>query len=1075
MGAVEKFPATSPVLDAALRYAARGWPVVPVYDIDADGQCGCGKPGCTNKGKHPKAANGFNSAVTDEALIRRLFRAFANVGIATGRTAGIWVLDIDAKDGGEDTLLALIERHGDLPNTVEARTGGGGRHLFFRYPPDRTVRNTVKRLGPGLDTRSDGGGVVSAPSVHESGRAYSWAPGLGPDDLDPADAPDWLYDLLDALDRRSADRVATMVGVPTPELRNVVAGYVEKALLDETRKVASATEGIRNVTLVEAARNLGGFVGAGVLDRAEVEASLTTAALLCGLTRPEIVATLKSGLDFGVARPRDLKNLGVVQREQKRPQANAEAQAVRRKRLRDNPLASEWLARLGLTAETVERFGFGLDQPYESPKTGKVYADSLTFPLRVADGTPVSTICKADIRGVTKNPKGALWSNGDPQTFYAEPQREQSAVLVLDMPDLWRLWQELQGTPAADRLQLIASSQDADLPSEWRKAEFWDRWRAIYVCTRPGEGAEKTALLISRSAGQPVMRVPPTRGRSWIEAFDGGEDVDGLEEALTGAVEIADRIEEERADKEVPLGRLAYRPLDIGRAYHNGNLYYPCDTLIRAHETDKEGNVRTVERIETVVVRSDAKLLHAVEVPAPKNTPLDKRVMRLNDGTLIDSMPKASASASWSWPAITKWLDERQAGKKVKHRPLAAILADVMEALRRSLWLPYEDDYAVLALAAAASYSQAVFQAVPLLLLCGSAGTGKSTAGIMMAQMSANGTIVGQVNAAAAARLIHETKGLIVLDDLEGIAAKAGREGGSFSELIQWLKVSYNRDTATKVWVDASRGFKVERLNGFGIKVINNTQGADSILGSRMIRIQTVKMPEAVAKTRVGLTPIPADQVQRLRDELHAWTFDHVDQIADTYAEVCPSASERSEEIAAPLRVLARLAGDPVLTARLEAALARSKVATVNPDTPEEILDEAAKLLAQQGYKEISPTHVIMEMKRLVDAYFGQTSTTEIPEFQQPEWVGRTLRNRDIVDPASAGRRERLYGKNLRIYPFSRNFLMQALDADVPPPEKDATAFCAGCDSCPYRGHGCSIIDARLEAEKKAAKRAARH
>ncbi len=35
---------------------------------------------------------------------------------------------------------------------------------------------------------------------------------------------------------------------------------------------------------------------------------------------------------------------------------------------------------------------------------------------------------------------------------------------------------------------------------------------------------------------------------------------------------------------------------------------------------------------------------------------------------------------------------------------------------------------------------------------------------------------------------------------------------------------------------------RVEKLNFFGVKMINNTSGADNILGSRMLRVQTRKI-----------------------------------------------------------------------------------------------------------------------------------------------------------------------------------------------------------------------------------------
>ena len=81
------------------------------------------------------------------------------------------MLDVD--DGGDETLSALKEAHGILPNTVTAVTGGGGRHYIFKYPQGRSIPNKTK-FAPGLDTRSNGGLIVVSPSAHISGNRYEW-------------------------------------------------------------------------------------------------------------------------------------------------------------------------------------------------------------------------------------------------------------------------------------------------------------------------------------------------------------------------------------------------------------------------------------------------------------------------------------------------------------------------------------------------------------------------------------------------------------------------------------------------------------------------------------------------------------------------------------------------------------------------------------------------------------------------------------------------------------------------------------------------------------------------------------
>ena len=145
-------------LEAALAYARNlNWPVFPV------------KP----KGKKPLTKNGLKDATKDEARIRTWWTEFsdANIGIPTGSASGFDVLDIDPRHGGNDSLDDLEAEFGKLPETVEQLTGGGGQHILFKHRED--IRNKAN-LQPGLDVRGEGGYIVVAPSLHESGNSYHW-------------------------------------------------------------------------------------------------------------------------------------------------------------------------------------------------------------------------------------------------------------------------------------------------------------------------------------------------------------------------------------------------------------------------------------------------------------------------------------------------------------------------------------------------------------------------------------------------------------------------------------------------------------------------------------------------------------------------------------------------------------------------------------------------------------------------------------------------------------------------------------------------------------------------------------
>ncbi len=599
----------NPSAAAAAAYGELGWRVVLVHGVTEAGGCACGKADCRNPGKHPRAEHGFKDATACADAIGAAFRQSGNVGIATGAGSGVWVLDVDGT-AGEVSLAALVACRGALPDTVECKTGGGGRHIYFAYPEGRTVRNSVAKIAPGLDVRAEGGGAVAPPSRHASGRAYEWAPGRAPKEITTAPAPAWLYEAMDATAVPSASPSAPIRFDPAAD----ASAYAAAALNGEVLTVLRASEGSRNDTLNKAAVKIGGLVGAGSLDRATAAQRLAQAAVGCGLPLQEANATIKSGLDFGISNPRDLAKLEAAKEERRRA-ANLEAQGSRRKRLRDNAAAMEWLTVTGgLVQQTLDHFGFGLDKPYESPKTGLIYSDALTFPLRAPDGTQLAVFCKADVPGVTRNPKAACWSSAKEESTFHASAGPSPAVIVCDMPDLWRTWQEVRGAGDGLSAQVIASTGIEAVPKEWSSPAFWDSWDAIYVATAADARGDRIARLVHRSAGKPVHRLPPP-ATTWRDAFAGGATAADLLAALAEATEIEDDIKPGDADG---LGRKAYRPLDIGRAFHKGNLYYPVDTLVVGIEIDKEGKATRVEHVETVVVRSDGQQLHAVEMPSPK-------------------------------------------------------------------------------------------------------------------------------------------------------------------------------------------------------------------------------------------------------------------------------------------------------------------------------------------------------------------------------------------------------------------------------------------------------------------------
>lgn len=168
---------------AALAYRRLGWSVIPLRA----------------KSKIPRLPwQEFQDRRADEEEIRAWFKRWprCDVGVVTGPVSGLVVLDIDPRHGGDESLERWIARHGPLPQTPEAVTGGGGRHLYFATR-DPGLGNRVA-IVRGIDLRGRGGMIVAPPSIHPSGRAYAWTPGRAPAEVPPAPLPQWLHERLSA-------------------------------------------------------------------------------------------------------------------------------------------------------------------------------------------------------------------------------------------------------------------------------------------------------------------------------------------------------------------------------------------------------------------------------------------------------------------------------------------------------------------------------------------------------------------------------------------------------------------------------------------------------------------------------------------------------------------------------------------------------------------------------------------------------------------------------------------------------------------------------------------------------------
>lgn len=160
-------------LEIACEYAVKmDFEVFPVHYINLEGLCSCKDPKCSSPGKHPLTKNGFKNASKEPEVIGEMFHEHpnANIGIATGKSSNIEVIDIDPQNGGDESWK-LISEQVEIPSTLVSQTGGGGKHMFFRYSGRKPSKKLLRK---GVDFQSGGQYIIVPPSRHKSGNCYKW-------------------------------------------------------------------------------------------------------------------------------------------------------------------------------------------------------------------------------------------------------------------------------------------------------------------------------------------------------------------------------------------------------------------------------------------------------------------------------------------------------------------------------------------------------------------------------------------------------------------------------------------------------------------------------------------------------------------------------------------------------------------------------------------------------------------------------------------------------------------------------------------------------------------------------------
>ncbi|MFG1881980.1 bifunctional DNA primase/polymerase [Micromonospora sp. NPDC049102] len=296
-------PQSEPVLNAALRYATAGIPVMPLHTPQRARGCSCRRAhACPSPGKHPRLRFGLREASTDPALVRQWWTRWpdANVGLATGTLLD--VCDIDTTDGLR-TVTTILD-NARLTGPV-VRTGSGW-HLWF------AATGHANRVGvvPGVDWRGRGGLIVAPPSLHPTDRRYTFTQQFG---RVLPDCPPALRRLLSPppvpVLATASPAAAISTRLEDPDRYGLAAlngeiGRILAAPRPLIRGGQRITAGGRNTALHLAAFRLGQLAAHDGLEAQVVWPRLAEAAHTVGLSAAEARATIASGWRAGLHRPR---------------------------------------------------------------------------------------------------------------------------------------------------------------------------------------------------------------------------------------------------------------------------------------------------------------------------------------------------------------------------------------------------------------------------------------------------------------------------------------------------------------------------------------------------------------------------------------------------------------------------------------------------------------------------------------------------------------------------------------------------------------------------------------------------
>lgn len=146
--------------DVAKKYAHLGWSIIPIV----------------YKNKIPPFKfkwEEYQKRIATDDEIDSWFKKYGKINLAcvSGKVSKVFSIDVDSREAFE--WLSVMFKDNPLGYSLAFKTGRGCQ-ILYKWNDRVPIFNSSSLIHKGIDTRGEGGFFVLPPSIHTSGKQYSW-------------------------------------------------------------------------------------------------------------------------------------------------------------------------------------------------------------------------------------------------------------------------------------------------------------------------------------------------------------------------------------------------------------------------------------------------------------------------------------------------------------------------------------------------------------------------------------------------------------------------------------------------------------------------------------------------------------------------------------------------------------------------------------------------------------------------------------------------------------------------------------------------------------------------------------